>query len=199
MNDDLPVIATPRLELRVAGPDCAQQIAQFNRDNETFLAPWEPAMSPAAFDPDAVAQARARAVSDASAGRAYAFVLYPGGSQGDVPPIGFLDFTNVIRGVFQACNMGYKLDRQAQGHGYMTEAAQGAIDYLFNTVHLHRIMAGYMPHNQRSAAVLRRLGFGIEGTAKSYLFIAGRWRDHVLTSLVNADSTAPPGYEAADG
>ena len=42
-----------------------------------------------------------------------------------------------------------------------------------------------MPRNKRSERVLKRLGFAREGLAKSYLKIAGRWEDHVLTSLVN--------------
>jgi ribosomal-protein-alanine N-acetyltransferase len=46
-------------------------------------------------------------------------------------------------------------------------------------------MANYMPHNTRSAAVLKRLGFVIEGQASDYVRINGQWRDHVLTSLVN--------------
>ncbi len=101
-------------------------------------------------------------------------------------------FANIIRGIFQACFLGYKLDERSQGHGYMTEALTAAIDYLFTTQRLHRIQANYMPHNQRSAAVLRRLGFTIEGTARNYLFIGGQWRDHVLTSLVNPDPLVAP-------
>ncbi|MBT7329669.1 MAG: 30S ribosomal protein S5 alanine N-acetyltransferase, partial [Oceanospirillaceae bacterium] len=46
-------------------------------------------------------------------------------------------------------------------------------------------MATYMVNNVRSAALLQRLGFEKEGYAKSYLNIAGRWEDHVLTALVN--------------
>ncbi|MEK6579500.1 MAG: 30S ribosomal protein S5 alanine N-acetyltransferase, partial [Bdellovibrionota bacterium] len=33
--------------------------------------------------------------------------------------------------------------------------------------------------------ILKRLGFETEGLAKDYLFIGGRWRDHVLNSLTN--------------
>jgi ribosomal-protein-alanine N-acetyltransferase len=102
------------------------------------------------------------------------------------------NFTNVIRGIFHACFLGYKLDERSQGQGYMTEALTGAIDYMFAEQRLHRIQANYMPHNQRSAAVLRRLGFTVEGTARKYLFIGGEWRDHVLTSLTNPDSLVTP-------
>ncbi|MBE9234176.1 30S ribosomal protein S5 alanine N-acetyltransferase, partial [Cuspidothrix issatschenkoi LEGE 03284] len=45
--------------------------------------------------------------------------------------------------------------------------------------------ANYMPHNRRSAKVLKRLGFVVEGYATDYLMINGQWEDHILTSLTN--------------
>jgi ribosomal-protein-alanine N-acetyltransferase len=185
--EGLPVIETPRLTLFVAGPDDAHRCADFNRDNAEFLAPWEPPPSPRAFESEGLRLDRMQAVEEALAGTAYRFAIVARGGGSDAPILGFCSFSNLIRGIFQACFLGYKLDRRAQGHGYMTEALEGAIDYMFREVRLHRIQANYMPHNQRSAAVLRRLGFSIEGTAKAYLFIGGQWRDHVLTSLTNPD------------
>jgi [ribosomal protein S5]-alanine N-acetyltransferase len=190
--NDLPVIHTARLTLFIAGPEHAGRCVEFNRENEEFLRPWEPPMAASAFDLQAVRDARARAVAEANAGAAYSFAFVARGGGGDLPILGWCTFSNVIRGIFQACFLGYKLDRRAQGHGYMTEALSGAIDYIFSTVRLHRIQANYMPHNQRSAAVLRRLGFTIEGTARDYLFIGGRWRDHVLASLTNPDPLVAP-------
>ena len=49
-------------------------------------------------------------------------------------------------------------------------------------------MACYMPANQRSGALLERLGFEREGFARAYLMINGRWEDHILTSLINPAS-----------
>jgi ribosomal-protein-alanine N-acetyltransferase len=56
---------------------------------------------------------------------------------------------------------------------------------MFNQLQLHRVMATYMTANQRSAALLKRLGFEKEGYAKSYMNISGTWEDHILTALVN--------------
>ncbi|MCJ8298752.1 MAG: 30S ribosomal protein S5 alanine N-acetyltransferase, partial [Pseudomonadales bacterium] len=50
---------------------------------------------------------------------------------------------------------------------------------------LHRIMANYIPENVRSAKVLEKVGFKKEGYSPSYLKIAGKWQDHVLTALIN--------------
>ena len=73
----------------------------------------------------------------------------------------------------------------------MYEALETAIQYMFEQQNLHRIMANYMPSNEKSSALLKRLGFTIEGKAKKYLFINGCWEDHILTSLTN-DQWIPP-------
>ncbi len=57
------------------------------------------------------------------------------------------------------------------------------------TQHIHRIMANYMPHNQRSGGAAGAwLGFEKEGYAKDYLLIDGQRRDHVLTALTTPDA-----------
>lgn len=189
--DELPVLRTSRLWLVVAGPDAAEQCAQFNTENAEFLAPWEPAVTSTSGDVAGLRLYRQRAVNDARAGLSFSFALLPASQQSDSPILGWLNLTNVIYGVFQACNLGYKLDRRLQGQGYMTEAATAGIEFAFDVLKLHRIMAAYMPHNQRSAALLRRLGFVTEGIGREYLYIGGEWRDHVLTSLVNPRGLVP--------
>ena len=68
----------------------------------------------------------------------------------------------------------------------MYEAAKLAIHYALYELRLHRIMANYLPTNERSARLLRRLGFVVEGYARDYLYINGAWRDHILTSLTHS-------------
>jgi [ribosomal protein S5]-alanine N-acetyltransferase len=101
--------------------------------------------------------------------------------------IGVCNFTQIFHGPFQACYLGYKIDSDYEGKGLMLEALQAAIQYVFEKLHLHRIMANYMPTNQRSAKLLNCLGFSIEGHAKNYLLINGHWEDHVLTALSYED------------
>jgi len=105
--------------------------------------------------------------------------------------IGACNFSGIIRGAFQACYLGYHIDEAHQGKGLMQEALEAAIAYMFDTQNLHRIMANYIPGNERSARLLERLGFEREGYAKAYLNIAGRWQDHVLTARVNPRFEAP--------
>lgn len=149
-------------------------------------------MNASSFDVAALRGVRERAVVAALEGSAYKFaIVKEDASDPNTTIVGWLSFTNIIRSVFQATHLGYKLAEHAQHHGYMTEAARAGIDFAFGTLRIHRIMANYLPHNRRSSAVLGRLGFEREGYAKSYLFINGKWRDHILTSLVNPESVVP--------
>jgi len=117
--------------------------------------------------------------------RAYRFVFCERGN--DQKIIGFVNFSQVFRGPFQACYLGYGIDRDLESRGYTTEAVKESIRYVFDNKNLHRIMANYMPTNLGSAKVLKKLGFIVEGEAKNYLRINGRWEDHILTSLTNRD------------
>lgn len=83
------------------------------------------------------------------------------------------------------------VDRRFEGKGYMSEAIRAVIRYAFEERKLHRIMANYMPGNERSARLLERLNFEREGVAREYLYIRDRWEDHVLTALTNRALSSP--------
>ncbi|MFT5014899.1 MAG: ribosomal-protein-alanine N-acetyltransferase, partial [Dinoroseobacter sp.] len=103
----------------------------------------------------------------------------------DSEVLGVCNFTNIVRGTFQSCHLGYALSARYQGQGLMAEALKPACRYIFETLMLHRIMANYLPRNERSGRLLAKLGFEVEGEAKQYLLIDGHWEDHILTSLIN--------------
>ncbi len=69
------------------------------------------------------------------------------------------------------------------------------IRYAFDELRLKRLLAGFMPHNARSAKVLERAGFVREGYHREYFFSGGKWHDHVETSLINPSWTPPPDHE----
>jgi ribosomal-protein-alanine N-acetyltransferase len=77
------------------------------------------------------------------------------------------------------------LDENEQGNGIMQRAVEKTIHWMFTVQNLHRIMAAYIPRNNKSGNVLSKLGFVKEGEAKAYLYINGGWEDHILTSKVN--------------
>ena len=133
--------------------------------------------------------------ADRRAGRGLALCLFRKGAPREIA--GHVSLGDVVRGPFQAAHLGYALRKEHEGRGLMTEALRAVLRYAFGRMRLHRVMANYMPSNRRSARVLRRLGFRREGLAREYLLIDGRWRDHVLTSLVDPRWRPLPGDAAA--
>lgn len=99
--------------------------------------------------------------------------------------IGVINFSHIMPMPFSACYLGYALDKDYQGRGIMGRSLRACIDGLFDEQNLHRIMANYLPDNHKSAKVLERLGFVKEGYAKAYLYINGKWQDHIMTALTN--------------
>ena len=92
--------------------------------------------------------------------------------------------SNIVRGPFQAAHLGFSCDGAAEGQGLMHEHLDALVAHAFGPMGLHRVMANHLPSNDRSAALLDRLGFEVEGRARDYLKIAGRWQDHVLRSKI---------------
>ncbi|MGP6156786.1 MAG: GNAT family N-acetyltransferase [Vulcanimicrobiaceae bacterium] len=61
--------------------------------------------------------------------------------------------------------LGYSLDGAYEGRGYACEAAAAVVAYAFDELRLTRLIAHYDPANERSGALLRRLGFVVEAVA----------------------------------
>lgn len=99
--------------------------------------------------------------------------------------IGHIGLTNIVRGVFQSCFMGYALDKDYINNGYMSYVIKEIINFAFCDLNLHRIEANVMPHNLPSLKVLKKNNFTFEGVAKKYLKINGKWEDHVHMVLLN--------------
>ncbi|SFJ78262.1 GNAT family N-acetyltransferase [Thermoflavimicrobium dichotomicum] len=101
--------------------------------------------------------------------------------------IGNVTLSEVVRGHLQSCWIGYYLDKDHNGKGYMTEAVRLAVSYAFNELKLHRIEAGVMQHNIGSIRVLEKAGFHKERIAKKSVKINGRWEDHLVLAIVNEE------------
>jgi ribosomal-protein-alanine N-acetyltransferase len=184
MNEDkFPVIKTERLILTLPNERFAPQMVAFVTENREHLSRWEPQHSESYFTEKFWREQLISSREEFLDGVSLKLVLFANGQI-----IGGCNFTNIVRKAFQACYLGYSIDYRFEGKGLMYESARAAIDYVFNEMKLHRIMANYIPTNERSGKLLQRLGFVIEGTARDYLLIDGRWQDHILTSLTNQKS-----------
>jgi ribosomal-protein-alanine N-acetyltransferase len=174
-------IATERLVLRQTARSNATALLAYYQANRAHLAPWEPLRPQQFYTREAIDERLAEMARRMAAGTALSLLLCePLGGR----IIGECNFTNMVRGPFQACYLGFTIDARDEGKGLMREALAAAIGYVFEKYGLHRIMANHMPANQRSGQLLARLGFEVEGRARAYLKINGAWEDHVLTALI---------------
>ena len=177
------MIETDRLVIRLAEVADVPEIIRFYRDNREHLQPYSPRYAADFLDEATwIEQVRNRAPELAAGAGFRAFVF---ARTARTRIIGNLNLTQVHRGAFQSCVLGYNLAAGEQGKGYMTEAVRAAVAFAFDVWKLHRVAANYMPRNTRSAAVLERCGFKLEGHAPAYLLINGEWEDHVLTAITN--------------
>lgn len=124
--------------------------------------------------------------------KAYFFVIC---AQASGQIIGEIMLTEVVRYNLQSCWIGYFLDKEQNGKGYMTEAVNLVVRYAFDELDFHRIEAGVMPHNTGSIKVLLKAGFHKEGIAKKNVKINGYWEDHQTLAIVK-DVDAKEGKEA---
>ena len=180
-----PVIRTERLIVRSAQESDVAALVRFFDVNREHMAPWEPPRPPDFHTEEFWRLQVGRHRRAFETGSAVMLFIFAKEEPGAV--IGQISYTSIVRGPADMCMLGYALAERAQGNGYMHEALEATIAYVFKQLNMHRVMANFMPHNTRSNAVLRRLGFTVEGYARDYLFVNGAWRDHVLTSLTNHD------------
>lgn len=165
----------------------AAMMAEFYQQNKLHFQPFEPAR-PADFYSIAALQQRLAEQQQLQQQRqCYALI-----ARTEQQVLAQATLSNIIYGPFCAGYLGFGVAKVAEGQGIMTQLCQQLIAYAFDELQLNRIMANYLPANQRSAKLLQRLGFEVEGRARHYLQIDGQWQDHILTALLH------PKYGARD-
>lgn len=93
--------------------------------------------------------------------------------------IGKIKLSNIVQGVFKSGIIGYSIDKDYEGKGYMKEAVNLVLKYSKEELDLHRIEASILVDNIKSKGVLNSCGFKEVGLNEKYLFINGAWRDHL--------------------
>ena len=117
-------------------------------------------------------------------------------STGDGVIAGHIEFFRPVS-YWDAWELSYQLyDERHSGHGYVTEAVQLLVDYLFATKHPSRIQLVIVPGNAASRRIAEKCGFTLEGTARAAFFNSGRSNDVHVYSLTRAD---PRPWDAAPG
>jgi len=91
---------------------------------------------------------------------------------------GVFNISQVFYGPFQSAYLGFYAFAGHEAQGLMREGLALTLRMAFGKLRLHRLEANIQPTNKRSIALVKSLGFRLEGFSPRYLKIAGRWRDH---------------------
>ena len=144
-------LSTARLSLRHWRPGDRAPFAALNADPEVMR--WFPAPL-------------TRAASDTLADRIEADMTRQGWGLWALEERAsgaFIGFTGLARPSFDApfmptVEIGWRLARSAWGSGFATEAAGAVVAFAFDELGLDEIVSFTVEHNERSRAVMRRLG-----------------------------------------
>lgn len=101
--------------------------------------------------------------------------------------VGEINLSSIQRGAFQSGYVGYWIDEDAAGNGYVPEACVVLLRFAFEELGLHRIQVSIVPRNAPSRRVAHKLELRGEGIALEYLEIDGRWEDHVRYAMVSGE------------
>jgi ribosomal-protein-alanine N-acetyltransferase len=187
-------LLTERTRIALPGPECAALVAAFFNDNREHLRPTFPPVRADFATIENFTKQLTASLERADAGTEFKFWSFDRHNPQII--LGSIGLSQIARGAGQYCMLGYSAAKAAEGKGLMFEAIERVIRFAFEDLRLHRIMANHLPENERSARLLKRLGFQVEGLAKDYLFINGQWRDHVLNGLTNPNWRPPAEEES---
>jgi ribosomal-protein-alanine N-acetyltransferase len=169
---------------RLIGVGDAPALAELLKLNREFLAQWDPIRPEDYF----TAGGQRRVIEEALEGHDHKTgVPHVILDRGRV--VGRVTLSNIVRGPFQSCNLGYWVSRVDNGRGLATAAVTDIMALAFRDLGLHRIEAGTLVHNIASQRVLERNGFVRFGVAPRYLKIAGIWQDHALYQALNPNTS----------
>ncbi|MGH2929291.1 MAG: GNAT family N-acetyltransferase [Solirubrobacteraceae bacterium] len=146
-----------------------------------WLVPWEPRPKGAplpAEDRQSFAARCALRERERQLGTGYGFGIFA-----DERFAGEITLSSIQRGPFQTGHIGYWIDRDLAGQGYVPEAVVVVLAFAFDTIELHRVEISIIPRNRASLRVVEKLGLRPEGIAQKYLEIDGEWEDHAKFAM----------------
>ena len=85
------------------------------------------------------------------------------------------------------CEIGCTLDKNYHGQGYASESLKAVVDYLFNILKKHRIIASVEPQNTSSINLVERLGFRQEAHFQKSIFLRGKWVDDLVFAILKEE------------
>jgi [ribosomal protein S5]-alanine N-acetyltransferase len=180
---DLPHLVTPRLDLRLLGP----QDYTIWRDAMLALPPprdkWAPTGPEDTSEERFLARCDRR-MKDAAQGSSIFFDVV---HRRDNAYIGGAQIMDISRGIFQNAYIGYHIHPAYQRRRYAYEACVAIIGHAFGPLGLHRVEAAIEPDNEASLRLIKRLGLRHEGLSLRRLFIRDQWLDMSLWAMTSEE------------
>ncbi|MEM9548423.1 MAG: GNAT family N-acetyltransferase [Bacteroidota bacterium] len=106
--------------------------------------------------------------------------------KGQNETIGYIGFWRIDHTNHRA-ELGYALKKEYWRKGLMYEAAVRIINFAFDELQVHSIMANINPTNAGSEKLLLKLGFRKEAYFREDYFFDGKFLDSVIYGLLTSD------------
>ncbi len=163
--------------------------AELRALSRQHLSPWEPQWARDELTRSSFRRRLRAAQREARDDLGYSYLIF---AETPLRLVGGLNLSNIRRGIAQTASIGYWIGAPYAGRGLMTDAVRSVAPFAFSTLRLHRLEAACLPTNAASMRVLEKAGFHLEGRARQYLKIDGRWQDHSLYALLHDDVHPTP-------
>lgn len=93
---------------------------------------------------------------------------------------------NRIHWVHRNTDTGLVIGRKEfWGKGYASEAWKLVLDYAFNKLNLHKVIATVVAGHDASQAALEKLGFKVEGRCREEFFLDGKYHNYIRFGLLS--------------
>lgn len=178
-----PYIASDRIILRLADKDDTDEVYDYHLRNKEYLTPFEPMHDDNYLKKERWRKLIERSLNDAKESKALRLFIFE--KEDNKRVIGELNFEFIMKKPMCSCEIGYSMDEDEQGKGYMTEAVKLGTDYVLRELNLMRISGGYSTSNEKSGNVMRKVGFVGRNLIKNYMMINGKWEDIIFCYLYN--------------
>lgn len=173
---------TERLALRNLTPENTEEMLDYYIRNEEHLRQYEPTRDSGFYTYEGQKEILTESFRQFIDGTSIDLGIFK-----DEKLIGKIKLSNIVFGILRNAFVGYSIDKEHQGKGYMKEALNTVCSYAFEEMGLHRLEASTLMDNSRSQGVLKACGFNELGISEKYLYINGEWRDHKIFYKVNDD------------
>jgi ribosomal-protein-serine acetyltransferase len=100
--------------------------------------------------------------------------------------VGVIGF-NSIDWQNRLAHIGYWLDAESQGNGFVIRGCSALIDYAFNELELNRIEIHCAKGNKKSRAIPETLGFSQEGLVRQAEWLYDHFVDHVIYGMLASE------------